>query len=114
MLIKIFFSIFCINQLGYIQASGIDDLYFEKRNGEMRTFSISSERGTLEVVSNRDNIEAPLGSLWKLFVYAYNRENGVVNAPYTCKGVVNEKAPNSLKEFFAVPTKTTSINDLSI
>lgn len=66
------------------------DLYVEKRNGEIKVYSFDIKNRKLILQKDKD-IKAPLGSLWKLFVYAYNKENSLSSSPYKCSGTLNEE-----------------------
>lgn len=66
------------------------DLYVEKRNDQIKVYSFDITNKKLVIQKEKD-ITTPLGSLWKLFVYAYNKENSLSSPPYTCNGVLNEE-----------------------
>lgn len=66
------------------------DFYVEKRNGEIKVYSVDHKDEKL--VEEKDtSLKTPLGSLWKLFVYAYNKENSLSSPPYACNGTLNEE-----------------------
>lgn len=66
------------------------DLYVEKRNNEIKIYTFDLKNKVLVTQEDQD-IKTPLGSLWKLFIYAYNRENNFSNAPYTCHGLLTKE-----------------------
>lgn len=96
---------FCAVLVSFLLVGSINaqDLYFEQRNGALQTFSVNSEKNELQTLETNKRLKTPLGSLWKLFVYVYGRENGLVNAPYTCTG-------NNPEEVFCC-NKGESINE---
>ena len=66
------------------------DFYVEKRNDQIKVYSFDIKNKKLVIQKDKD-IKTPLGSLWKLFVYAYNKENSLSSPPYTCNGILNEE-----------------------
>lgn len=54
----------------------------ESSNGEAYKFTKSGSKEPLAY----KRLQTPLGSLWKLFVYAYIVENDLSVSPYVCKG----------------------------
>lgn len=89
MLIKVitlFFSILLYS----IKPSLANDLYIEKKNEVFTTYIFDYENNTL-IESDSKDATTPLGSLWKLFVFAYNKENSISNPQYTCNGYLAEE-----------------------
>lgn len=74
----------------FAEYSHAKDLYIEKRNDEVKVFSIDTKNKEMTKLMKGD-YKSPLGSLWKLFVYAYNKENINSSPPYTCNGILNEE-----------------------
>jgi len=54
--------------------------------GKARIF-VTDKNGDISSVSTlEDSLTTPLGSLWKLFVYIYITDKGIIPEPYLCKG----------------------------
>ena len=81
--------IFVLISFTYTMVWG-SDLYVEKRNGEIKVYSFNFKEEQL-VEKKNNNIKTPLGSLWKLFIYTYNKENSLSSSPYRCKGNLNQE-----------------------
>ncbi|MES2964344.1 MAG: DUF2300 domain-containing protein [Bdellovibrionota bacterium] len=47
--------------------------------------------GTIENSGSKGELKTPLGSLWKLFVYAHQAETGAHESSYTCRGTDPEE-----------------------
>jgi uncharacterized protein YfaQ (DUF2300 family) len=71
--------------------SAMDDIYLEKDNGKVTAYKIRSKTKQLIKFKPVSKIETPIGSLWKLLVYAYIKEEGLTHSPYTCNGQLNDE-----------------------
>lgn len=57
-----------------------------RRDNQDVLMTLKPEQGVISHQPLTDELTAPLGSVWKLFVYAWLTDNNIAEAPYHCTG----------------------------